>query len=261
MSATYTYAPGSYAQIGFTESQNATDAVAPDAQGRITQNQESSTLYASINHKLTPKLLGSVIGRWQHSVYNEGLYANQSDDYYSLGTPRLQERKPLHGAAVVHEAAEKLLAGRIAVEPGKVERLRFIKPLLLSGKGDTEPRGEQVLRGVLEKAYNLIERDRHEAVVGRRQYVRADTKIVFYDDRAASADRISGLKAAPTRVAAEIDRMPPSRRSSTVMTLRTDDGGAALSPAIKNPLSIYDSSSSTTIDGALAVLSRALLPV
>ena len=85
MSATYTYAPGSYAQIGFTESQNATDVVAPDAQGRITQNQESSTLYASINHKLTPKLLGSVIGRWQHSVYNEGLYANQSDDYYSLG--------------------------------------------------------------------------------------------------------------------------------------------------------------------------------
>jgi hypothetical protein len=32
MSAVYTYAPGSYAQIGFTESQNATDVVAPDAQ-------------------------------------------------------------------------------------------------------------------------------------------------------------------------------------------------------------------------------------
>ena len=77
VSATYTYAPGSYAQIGFTESQNATDVVAPDpTSGRITQNQESSTLYASINHKLTPKLLGSVIGRWQHSVYNEGYYNN-----------------------------------------------------------------------------------------------------------------------------------------------------------------------------------------
>jgi hypothetical protein len=85
MSATYTYAPGSYAQIGFTESQNATDQVAPDAQGRITQNQESSTLYASINHKLTPKLLGSVIGRWQHSVYNEGYYNNVGVNYYNLG--------------------------------------------------------------------------------------------------------------------------------------------------------------------------------
>jgi hypothetical protein len=86
MSATYTYAPGSYAQIGFTESQNATDVVAPDpTSGRITQNQESSTLYASINHKLTPKLLGSVIGRWQHSIFNEGLYNNQATDYYNLG--------------------------------------------------------------------------------------------------------------------------------------------------------------------------------
>jgi hypothetical protein len=84
-SAVYTYAPGCYAQVGFTESQNATDVVAPDSAGRITQDQESSTLYASINHKLTPKLLGSVIGRWQHSVYNQGLYNNQSLDYYSLG--------------------------------------------------------------------------------------------------------------------------------------------------------------------------------
>jgi hypothetical protein len=85
LSAIYTYAQGSYAQIGFTESQNATDVVAPDAQGQITQYQQSSTVYASINHKLTPKLLGTVIGRWQHSVFNEGLYNNQALDYYSLG--------------------------------------------------------------------------------------------------------------------------------------------------------------------------------
>ena len=85
MSAVYTYAPGSYAQIGFTESQQATSTIDPDAQGRITLSTESSTVYGSINHKLTPKLLGSVIGRWQHSVYNGGLYNNQSDDFYTLG--------------------------------------------------------------------------------------------------------------------------------------------------------------------------------
>ena len=85
MSATYTYAPGSYAQIGFTESQEATDVIEPDAQGRITQSTENSTVYASINHKLTPKLLGTVIGRWQHSVYNQGFYNNQAVDYYNLG--------------------------------------------------------------------------------------------------------------------------------------------------------------------------------
>ncbi len=85
LSAVYTYAPGCYAQLGFTQSENATDVIAPDAQGRITQDQESSTVYASINQKLTAKLLGTVIGRWQHSIFNQGLYANQALDYYSLG--------------------------------------------------------------------------------------------------------------------------------------------------------------------------------
>jgi hypothetical protein len=85
MSAVYTYAPGSYAQIGFTQSQESTDVIAPDTQGRITQSAESSTVYGSINQKLTPKLLGTVIGRWQHSIYNQGFYNNQGSDYYTLG--------------------------------------------------------------------------------------------------------------------------------------------------------------------------------
>jgi hypothetical protein len=86
LSLIYTYLPGSYAQIGFTESQNATDQISPNpATGSFALNQESSTVYGSINHKLTSKLLGTVIGRWQHGVYNGGLFNNQSDDYYSLG--------------------------------------------------------------------------------------------------------------------------------------------------------------------------------
>jgi hypothetical protein len=86
LSLIYTYLPGSYAQIGFTESQNATDEVSPDpTTGSIALNQESSTVYGSINHKLTSKLLGTVIGRWQHGVYNGGSFNNKADDYYSLG--------------------------------------------------------------------------------------------------------------------------------------------------------------------------------
>jgi hypothetical protein len=85
LSAVYTYAAGSYAQIGFTAMQSATDVIAPDAQGRITQSQQSYSVYGSINQKLTAKLLGTIIGRWQHSVFNEGLYNNQAEDYYSFG--------------------------------------------------------------------------------------------------------------------------------------------------------------------------------
>jgi hypothetical protein len=86
ISLVYTYLPGCYAQMGFTQMENATDQVSVDQNnGSIAMYAESSTVYASINHKLTPKLLGTVIGRWQHSTYNGGQYNNQADDYYSLG--------------------------------------------------------------------------------------------------------------------------------------------------------------------------------
>ena len=86
VSLVYTYLPGCYAQMGFTQMENATDQVSVDQNnGSIAMYAESSTVYASINHKLTPKLLGTVIGRWQHSTYNGGQYNNQADDYYSLG--------------------------------------------------------------------------------------------------------------------------------------------------------------------------------
>ncbi len=85
ISLIYTYLPGSYVQFGFTQTQNATSQVQAQNTGQITSNTESSTTYASLNHKLTPKLLGTVIGRWQHSIYNGGAYNNQFDNYYSLG--------------------------------------------------------------------------------------------------------------------------------------------------------------------------------
>jgi len=81
----YTYASGSYAQIGVTQSRNATDTVSVNSNGQITQDQESTVVYASINHPLTPKLTGSVVGHYQYSVYNEGEFNNQSANFYNLG--------------------------------------------------------------------------------------------------------------------------------------------------------------------------------
>ncbi len=86
LSLVYTYLPGSYAQLGFTQTENASDQVGYDTgSGHVTLFTESSTVYASVNQKLTPKVMGSVLGRWQHSVYNGGLYNNQAQDYYSMG--------------------------------------------------------------------------------------------------------------------------------------------------------------------------------
>jgi Putative beta-barrel porin 2 len=85
MSLVYTYAAGSYAQVGFTETRNATDAIQQDSKGHITQDQESSVLYASLNHPLTPKLMGSILGHYQYSIYHEGEFNDQTAQFYNLG--------------------------------------------------------------------------------------------------------------------------------------------------------------------------------
>ena len=81
----YTYAAGSYAQLGVTQTRNATETIQVDSQGHITQDQESTVVYGSINQALTPKLMASVVGHFQYSTYNHGAYNSQSAEFYNLG--------------------------------------------------------------------------------------------------------------------------------------------------------------------------------
>lgn len=80
ISLSYTYTTGSYLQVGIGQSQNATDIVQPDLGGNITQYQESSVVYASINHRITSKLMGQVIGRFDYSTYEGGSSSYGSGD-------------------------------------------------------------------------------------------------------------------------------------------------------------------------------------
>jgi hypothetical protein len=86
LSLIYTYLPDCTAQLGFTQSRNATDVVSVSQQnGSLTLDQESSTLFASVNHHITSKFLVSVIGRYSDSVFNGGAYDGGSDTEYNLG--------------------------------------------------------------------------------------------------------------------------------------------------------------------------------
>jgi len=86
LSLTYTYLPGDYAQLGFVHQRNATDLISVDSKnGSIALDQESSLIYGSINHALTPKLLATLIGQIQLSTFNGGTYNNETDTTYSLG--------------------------------------------------------------------------------------------------------------------------------------------------------------------------------
>jgi hypothetical protein len=84
-SATYTYLPGSYVQVGFTQTRNASSVVGVVTSGQITEDEESSTVYASVNHQFTPKLTGSAIGRVQRSTLEEGQFNNSVETWYSFG--------------------------------------------------------------------------------------------------------------------------------------------------------------------------------
>ena len=71
--------------MGFTQSRNATDVIAPTASGKITEDQESSVIYGSLNHQITPRLIGSLVGQIQYSTFNGGTFDGQSQTWYSLG--------------------------------------------------------------------------------------------------------------------------------------------------------------------------------
>ncbi len=85
-SMTYTYLPGCYAQIGVTHSINATDVIAVNqANGSITEDQESTVVYGDINHKITEKLFATLIANYQLSSFDGGQYSNEADNEYNLG--------------------------------------------------------------------------------------------------------------------------------------------------------------------------------
>ena len=80
LAVTYTYMPGCYVQANFSQSQNATDVSQPGPDGHLTQYQDSSVFTMSLNHQLTPKLSGSLVGAYQYSSFKDGAYANNTGD-------------------------------------------------------------------------------------------------------------------------------------------------------------------------------------
>ena len=82
---TYTYLPGSYLQFGFTQDIASTDQVAPDSAGQITQYAKDSVIYLDVNHRITPKLVASIIGRVQYSSFEGGAASSDDETDYGVG--------------------------------------------------------------------------------------------------------------------------------------------------------------------------------
>jgi hypothetical protein len=82
---TYVYLPGSSAQLGVRHTRNATDIVAPTANGTPTLDQETTAIYAQVNHRITHNLTGSLLGQFQNSEFNDGRADSDSEQLYLVG--------------------------------------------------------------------------------------------------------------------------------------------------------------------------------
>jgi hypothetical protein len=85
--ATWTYMEGSYVQLGVRHQRTPTDiAFLPSTtNGDLTLDAEATSVYGSLNHKLTPKIVGSLLGQYQHMDYKGGGANNRGDDIATLG--------------------------------------------------------------------------------------------------------------------------------------------------------------------------------
>lgn len=84
-SLNYTYLPGSWVQVGVRHDANATDVLGIGTlAGNPVLDQQSTTPYASVTHKITPKLTGGAMVQYQISEFNGGSLNGSSEDYLTL---------------------------------------------------------------------------------------------------------------------------------------------------------------------------------
>jgi hypothetical protein len=83
-SLAYTYAPESSVRIGVNADLSATDLISAD-NGSVTTSAQTATFYGTINHRIMPKLYGSLTAQFQNSRYIGGSYNGESDQYYLVG--------------------------------------------------------------------------------------------------------------------------------------------------------------------------------
>lgn len=84
----YTYGIESYLEVGTSYDRSATDLFGISTTGSqttITTDAQTLGLWVSWNHRITPKLHGSILAQFQDNVYQGGSFNNETDLFYLLG--------------------------------------------------------------------------------------------------------------------------------------------------------------------------------
>src|SRR5205807_5361648 len=80
----WTYAPESYVEAGLSHDLNTTDEISVSGDS-FTRNAESTVVFVTLNHRITPKLIGSLTGQFQNSTFNGGQVDGESERYFLVG--------------------------------------------------------------------------------------------------------------------------------------------------------------------------------
>jgi len=99
-SASYVYLPGSSIEGGVRHTRNATDIALVDIGGNPTMDAETTVFYGQLTHQITPKLVGSLLGQYQMSTFNDGFYDDETEDLLLVGV-NLEYRFNPHWSAEV----------------------------------------------------------------------------------------------------------------------------------------------------------------
>jgi len=84
---TYTYAAGSFLQAGVRHTRNQTDVTGISSffGGDVTVDQHSTSVYASVTHRITARITGSILGQYQHSTFEGGSFDGDSENFFLAG--------------------------------------------------------------------------------------------------------------------------------------------------------------------------------
>jgi hypothetical protein len=81
----YTYLPESYLQVGGSYDYSPSSVFSVSDAGGLTLNAQSGTIFASVTHRIMPKLYGSVTAQFQNTTYYGGQYDNETANFYLVG--------------------------------------------------------------------------------------------------------------------------------------------------------------------------------
>jgi len=78
VNGSYSYGEGSYFQLGVKHNRSSTDV-------NTALDQQATSVYGSVNHRITPKLTANLLSQYQFSEFNQGPQDGASDNYFTVG--------------------------------------------------------------------------------------------------------------------------------------------------------------------------------